>query len=172
MKDLIIETPRLLIREITKEDTLGMYQLDSNPEVHRYLGNNTITSVIEAEKVIDYIQEQYKKYGLGRWAVIHKSTNNFLGWCGLKFNPTTLNDVTDYYDLGYRFRMEFWGNGFAFESAQACVTYGFEKLKLPAIYAAAHQGNIASNQILKKIGFQKIGDFLYINDPQFWYKIQ
>ena len=171
MSQHILETPSLILRELELGDAEGMFLLDSNPEVHRYLGNKPIKTIEESLKIIEFVQDQYKKYGIGRWAVIHKDTNEFVGWSGLKYNPTTTNGVSNYYDLGYRFRQEFWGNGYGLESAQVCLKYGFDNMQLPSLYAAAHQANIASNKILKNIGFKNMGAFNYEQERQIWYKI-
>lgn len=171
MSQHIFETSRLILRELNIQDATEMFLLDSNPEVHRYLGNKPIKTIEESLKIIEFVQAQYKNYGIGRWAVIHKETNEFIGWSGIKYNPTTTNGVSNYYDLGYRFRQEFWGNGYALESAKACLKFGFDILQLPALYAAAHQSNIASNKILNKIGFKNIGNFMYEHEPEIWYKI-
>jgi ribosomal-protein-alanine N-acetyltransferase len=79
-----IETQRLLIREIRDEDVNGIFELDTDPEVHKYLGNKPITSMEQAATLIKFIQQQYRENGIGRWAVIEKETNNFIGWTGLK----------------------------------------------------------------------------------------
>jgi len=75
-----IETERLILRPVLDTDVDGMFELDSNPEVHKYLGNMPITNKDQAEKYIELLQQQYKERGIGRWAVIHKETNEFMGW--------------------------------------------------------------------------------------------
>ena len=78
-----IETERLLLREFRTTDTADLFKLDSDPEVNRFLGNKPLKIVAEAEAVVAYIQQQYAENGIGRWAVIEKSTGDFVGWSGL-----------------------------------------------------------------------------------------
>ena len=59
-----IETERLIIREIRESDIDGMFELDSNAEVHKYLGNHPIKTKKEAENVIQFIKDQYKERGI------------------------------------------------------------------------------------------------------------
>lgn len=76
MADILIETERFLIRPLVAEDVAGIFELDSNLNVHTYLGNKPIKTLTEAENVIRLIQKQYEDLGIGRWAIIEKSTGN------------------------------------------------------------------------------------------------
>jgi RimJ/RimL family protein N-acetyltransferase len=61
----IIETPRLVLRPLNSTDLEGMWELDSNPNVHHYLGNNPVTEKSFLEKVIIGVQQQVKENGFG-----------------------------------------------------------------------------------------------------------
>ncbi len=144
----IISTSRLIFREFSTEDAEDMFALNSNPKVIKYTGDKAFSSLEETIKVlINY--DQYQKYGFGRWAVVDKATNSFLGWCGLKYHPES-----DEVDLGYRFFEEHWGKGLATESSQACLEYGFKEIKLNRIIGRVVNENIASIKVLKKLDFQ------------------
>ncbi|MBT8275171.1 MAG: GNAT family N-acetyltransferase [Bacteroidia bacterium] len=166
-----IETDRLILRDMEEYDVEGIFALDSDPDVHEYLGKNPITTMKQAREVIDYVRNQYKKHGIGRWAVIDKKTNDFIGWSGLKFE-TTVREEFDYYDLGYRFRKKYWGKGIATETAIASLKYGFEKLKLDEISGAADVDNLASNKILQKVGLKYVETFNYEGIPHHWYTLK
>ena len=71
-----LETGRLILREIQENDVDGLFELDSNKQVHQYLGNNPIKTKKEALENIHFIKEQYKKRGIGRFAAIEKSTGD------------------------------------------------------------------------------------------------
>ena len=104
----IIETPRLIIREITNDDLQGMFELDSDAEVHKYLVNDLVRSIEESEKIIAFIRQQYLNNGIGRWAMVEKASGNFMGWTGFKFITETINGQSGYYDLGYRMLPAYW----------------------------------------------------------------
>ena len=165
-----IETDRLILRDIEEYDAEGIFALDSDPEVHEFLGKNPITTMEQAREVIDYIKNQYKVNGIGRWAVVDKKTNDFMGWSGLKFEQSVRE--FDYYDLGYRFRKEYWGKGIATETALASVKYGFDVLKLEEISGAADVNNIASNVVLQKAGLKYLESFDFEGDPHHWYTLK
>ena len=165
-----VETPRLLLRPIQNTDAKGIFELDSDPEVHRYLGNRPIQSMKEAEGIVAYIQEQYETYGFGRWAVIDKATNEFAGWSGLKYETKVRKDM-DYNDLGYRLKRSFWGLGIATETALEALKFGFQTLGLDEIYAGADVNNIGSNKVLQKVGLKHLETFEYDGSPHHWYMI-
>jgi len=159
MKHFYIETERLILRNILPTDVDGMFELDSDSEVHRYLGNKPFKSKSQSEEVINNTIKQYEEFGIGRWAMVDKQTNEFMGWSGLKLNTVTLNGYTNFFDVGYRIIRRFWGNGYATESSIAALDYGFNTLKLDTIYGITEIGNQASHHVLLKIGLNYIEDF-------------
>jgi ribosomal-protein-alanine N-acetyltransferase len=168
---IFIETDRLILRELLPSDAEGMFELDSDPEVHRYLGNNPIRHVDQAKQIIDHVRRQYVDVGIGRWAMEEKETGNFLGWAGLKLNREPMNNHVDYYDVGYRLLKKHWGRGYATEAAKASLDYGLSRLNLTDIYGIADANNLASRKVLEKIGLQFVEAFDFEGDPHFWYKV-
>ena len=168
---IILETERFYMREFNMADVDEMFELDADPEVHRYLGNNPSTSKEQAEQYIENILHQYKDYGLGRLAVVDKKNKNFIGWSGLKFERILVNDTTDYYDLGFRIKKKYWGMGIATETSKELLRYGFKDLNLKEICAAAHIDNIGSNKVLQKIGMNFIEKFIFMDIDCNWYKL-
>jgi len=169
---IITETERLIIREIGETDFDAMFELHSDPDVHIYLGNNTITSKEKLIEAIDSLKKQYIEFGVGRWAMIHKQTNEFIGWTGLEFVTKEINNHKNFYDLGYRLLKQFWGQGFASESAFASVDYGFTKLDATDIYAMADIKNEGSNKILKKVGLEFLETFDLDGIEHNWYRLK
>ena len=165
-----LETERFILREFIDADANGIYLLDSNPNVHKYLGNKPIKTIDTARKIIQNVKIQYKNNGIGRWAIIDKKTNEFVGWSGLKLEKD-INNRETYIDLGYRLRQEFWNKGIATETAIEVLKYGFSVLNMTQICAAAHIDNIASNKVLSNIGFDCIEQFNFEGIPHNWYEI-
>ncbi|TGD59648.1 GNAT family N-acetyltransferase [Flavobacterium humi] len=169
--NLKLETDRLFLREILPSDAEAMFLLDSNPNVHLYLGNNPVTSIDQCSGYIENIRNQYQQNGIGRFAVVLKETNETIGWAGLKFITEHENNHVDYYDIGYRLQENHWGKGYGFEAAKKWLEYAFEEMKVPAVYASAHIDNIGSNTILQKIGLQQNGQYLHHDIPCYWYEL-
>ena len=154
-----IETERLILRNILPSDVDDMFELDSDPEVHKYLGNKPFKNKSQSKENINDIIKQYQELGIGRWAMVNKQTNEFIGWSGLKLNRITLNGHTNFYDVGYRIIKRFWGKGYATESSIAALNYGFNTLNLDTIYGITEKDNQASHHILLKVGLRYIEDF-------------
>jgi RimJ/RimL family protein N-acetyltransferase len=152
---VIIETERLFLREITTNDAESAYLLNLDPEVIKYTGDKSFDSVKDARHFLANYGH-YKKHGFGRWGVINKLDNEFLGWCGLKYSVDK-----DEHDIGFRFFKKYWDRGYATESAKACIDFGFNKLNMTSIVGRAMRENTASIRVLEKIGltFYKSFDF-------------
>lgn len=150
---IIIETDRLFLKELNPDDSLNFYLLNENPNVIRFTGDKAFKNENEARKFLENYTD-YQLHGYGRWAVIEKSTQKFLGWCGLKYHPETQET-----DLGFRFFEEFWSQGFATESAKACLKFGFDELNLNRMIGRAMKDNLASVKVLEKIGMSFVKDF-------------
>ena len=143
---IILETPRLLLRELTIDDAVYFFGLNANPNVIRYTGDAAFKDIDEAQTFLQNYKD-YKTNGYGRWAVIAKSGGTFLGWCGLKYSK-----ASDETDIGFRFFEQYWNQGYATESALACLNYGFNELELNTIVGRAMEANIGSLRVLEKIG--------------------
>lgn len=98
-----LETNRLIMRPFEERDAEGLFLLDSNPEVMKYVGGVVSTKIEQSQQMIEFIQKQYKENGVGRLAVIEKSTNTLIGWSGLKYLTSEINGMKNVYELGYRF---------------------------------------------------------------------
>lgn len=165
------ETHRLLFREIVASDAEAMFEMDADPAVHLYLGNNPIKHIDECYPIIENLQWQHKTFGFARMAVVLKETNEFVGWAGLK-RERNLPDRGIYIDLGYRFLKKHWGKGYASEAAAAFVDYGFNVLKLETINAYADMGNAASRKVLERVGLRFIETFIEDGVEQAWYEMK
>ncbi len=156
-----IDTERLILRELQVGDLHDWFEMDSNPEVHKYLGNQPVKNIEHIENAFLSIQQQYAENGIGRWAVIEKSSGNFVGWSGIKFMRQTVNGKIDFHEVGYRFLQKHWGKGYATESAKAAVRYGFEEMKLKEIYGITNVTNINSRKVLEKCELKFIETFVW-----------
>ena len=149
----ILETERLLLREFVADDAENHYLLNLDDEVIRYTGDVSFQSVQHARSFLEKY-DHYKKYGFGRWAVITKRDQEFIGWCGLKYIP-----VKGEHDIGYRFFKKYWGKGYATESAKSCLDLGFSRFGLNKIVGRVMSANIPSIKVLEKIGLRFESDF-------------
>lgn len=154
---MIIETERLILRRYTMDDVQDAYEVNLDPEVSRYTCDGGVKTLEEIRQIIkNNVLGDYEKHGFGRYAVIYKPDNKFIGFSGLKYLPEY-----DTVDIGYRFAKKYWGMGIATESARPFLKYGFETLKLKEIIGLVVPENTASSNVLKKLGltFEGIQEF-------------
>lgn len=157
---IIFETPRLLLRQFTLEDAPLLLQLNSDPEVLKYLHEPILQDEAHAKQILTNIIFPQYENKLGRWATFIKESNEFIGWCGLKYLPER-----DEIDLGYRFIKTAWGFGYATEAAAQTLEYGFNTLHLNIITGRAHIENIGSLSVLEKIGMKYVSEGIVDDCP-------
>jgi RimJ/RimL family protein N-acetyltransferase len=148
---VFLETERLLLRRFTTDDVDNLVDLDSDPEVMRYITGGATTPREEVEHVdLPAFMSYYKRCdGYGFWAAIDKTTDRFLGWFHLRPHE---GDPVDQPELGYRLRREAWGTGYATEGARALIRRGFTDLGAERVVASAFRDNLASRRVMEKCG--------------------
>lgn len=146
-----IETNRTIIREFTLEDAQAVLRFNNYPLVTRYTGDaDMVNTLADAKKVISTIWlTEYEQYGYGRWAVINKIDHQVMGFCGLKFNPEL-----GLPDIGYRFLPQYWQQGYATETATACLRYCQTQLNINDVFADIMPDNKGSIRVIEKLGFE------------------
>jgi RimJ/RimL family protein N-acetyltransferase len=158
-----LETDRLLIREIRPDDAEAMFAMDSDPEVHRYLGNKPVKTLDESRRMIEQVRGQYASFGIGRWAIEEKATTRCLGWTGFKWMDEPIGGHVDYLDIGYRLVRHAWGRGIASEAGLACMAFAAKSPEMQGapIAGMVVVGNAASERILNKLGLRYVETFAF-----------
>jgi [ribosomal protein S5]-alanine N-acetyltransferase len=162
---VLFQSTRLLFRQFTLDDAQLLVDLNSDPEVMKYLHEPETTMENAPQVLRDIILPQYEN-GLGRWAVFLKYTEEFIGWCGLKYLAGS-NEI----DLGYRFKKQYWGKGYATEAAKTCISYAFAHLNVQKIIARAHIDNNASLHVIKKCGMNFLREGIVDSCPVKTYEL-
>jgi len=143
----ILETPRLLLRAQTLEDTDALARILSDPETMRYYRAPYDRAGVE--QWIERSRQRYKNDGVGLWAMILKSTNELIGDCGI-----TRQEVNGeyFYEIGYHLRRDYWGQGLATEAAIACREWGFRHLKTDRLISIIRPENLPSRRVAERNG--------------------
>jgi len=155
---IFLETQRLLLRRFTADDVGNLVELDSDPEVMRFINGGRPTSREEIENdVLPTFFEYYERFpGYGFWAAVEKSTGRFVGW--FHFRPPK-GTPSDEVELGYRLRKSAWGNGYATEGSRALIEKGFAELGVRRVFAATMVVNGASRRVMEKAGLKFVRVF-------------
>lgn len=144
----MLETERLFLRPLNEADIESVFALRSDEDVMRFI-RAPQTKRHESEKWIRLVSSRWTDEKIGFCSIIEKSSNRFIGWCGLwRLQETGETEV------GYALSKEFWGRGYAAEAAEAFLIYGFENLGLDKIVAVASPENTGSRRVMEKVGMK------------------
>lgn len=150
----ILETERLILRQIHTDDAEFMLSLLNEPDWIKYIGDRGIHTVEAAKQYIqDGPRTMYEEHGIGLYLVELKESETPIGICGL-IQRDFLKDV----DLGFAIALKYWGKGYAFEVAQATLKYGNETLGYQRIAGFTSLVNEKSANLLLKLGMIEEGN--------------
>ncbi len=175
---IYLETERMIFVNFENGDHLLVQELDSDPDVVRYISNGVPSDDTEVRRAMNIFLTFNKRYNdqLGFWKAIDKDTEEFMGW--FHFRPLKSNlDELDNLELGYRLRKKFWGKGFATEGSRALIGIAKKKLKTKKVWAHAMLGNTSSINVMKKVGLSHDYDDIYEQWPGddkrcVWYSLE
>lgn len=146
----ILETERLILREITEADAEFILDLLNQPSFIKYIGDRNVRTVDAAR---DYIESRFIKSYLennfGFYAVVLKETNLPIGICGF-----VKRDSLPEADIGFAFLSDYERKGYGYESASAVLEYGKKSLNFKRLLAITAQNNQSSIKLLEKLGFK------------------
>jgi len=164
----VLETSRLILREIETEDFGDLFRMNSDPQIMKYVGDGSTRNHGQMLRELDILMSHYvRKPGLGIWATILKENNTFVGASGLVHY-----DNTPEIEVGYRMLKEHWNNGYATEAAFGLLNYGFTSLRLKKIVSSAHVDNAPSRKVMEKIGMKYIDNRIHYGCLQAYYEIE
>jgi len=162
----MIETPRLILRLFSPNDLDELAAINADPIGMRYIGNGQPQSREQTQIRLNAILEHYEQHGFGLFAMAYKTSDEFVGFCGLQHL-----DNTSEIEVGYRLARRFWGMGLATEAARASLHYGFEQLGLKRIVAVIQPPNGPSKSVAKKIGMKHVKNAHFYNTDVEYYAI-
>ena len=149
----ILETQRLILREMTDEDFPALCRMLRDPEVMYAYAHG-----FSEEESWDWLRRQQSRYetdGFGLWAMIEKKSGRMIGQCGLTMQA--LADGTGGHEVGERVEKAAWGNGWATEAAVACRQYAFEVLGVEEVYSIIRENNLPSQRVALRNGMKVTG---------------
>lgn len=149
---MILETRRLLLREMTREDCPALCAILQDPQV-MYAYEHAFSDE-EVRQWLDRQLARYARYGFGLWAVIERASGQLIGQCGLTMQDWSGREVLE---IGYLFRRDRWHRGFAIEAASACKAYAFETLCAQEVFSIIRENNLPSQRVALRNGMSVVG---------------
>ena len=146
----ILETERLIVREVVPDDAAFVLDLLNQPSFKRYIGDRGVRTREQArEYIATRFTDSYRKNGFGLYLVQLKDGKDPIGLCGF-VSRDTLPDP----DIGFAFLPQYEKKGYAFESAAAMMVHGRTNLGLTRVLAITTLDNDNSGRLLEKIGLR------------------
>jgi [ribosomal protein S5]-alanine N-acetyltransferase len=158
-------TDRLILRDITEADADLLFDLDSDPEVMRYIGPRPsfdLAGYRDRTRTVYVPFQGHPWHGIR--IVVDRASGEFLGWVFAR--PATDSKFAseigwarpDEVEVGYRFRRSAWGRGLATEAATPLVRIALVDPATTAVVACARAGNAGSLRVLEKLGLERVGE--------------
>lgn len=153
--NVIIETPRLLLREYTMEDFDALYTILSDPETMKHYPK----PYDEAGTLrwLHWSLQNYQKHGFGLWAIELKETGAFIGDCGITMQPI---DGETLPEIGYHIHKAYWRKGYAKEAASAVRDWFFHHTGFDAVYSYMTRDNTASYSTAASVGMKRVKEYV------------
>jgi len=157
-----LETERLLLRRIRRDDTPDVFEYASDPEVARYTTWEAHTSLADSEQFVTWVVNGYTKPDGDTWTIrgyehpesasfswglVLKESGKLIGTMGMSVNRRDSRA-----EIGYAIGRRYWGMGLTTEATKAVIRYGFEELGLNRIEARCDPANIGSARVMEKAG--------------------
>jgi len=154
MKNMEINTKRLLLRHITLSDAEDAFYGWANDErVTRYLTWKPHKDVESLKKIIHIWLEDYKNGFNFRWCIVLKQTGKTIGMIDVVQDAPKTKTA----GLGYCIGYDYWGKGIVAEALIAVRDYLFDEAGYNRVEAAHHINNLASGKVMQKAGMQYEG---------------
>ena len=153
----MLETDRLILRDLQESDLPALIALNQDPEVMQYFPKSY--SQAESLRLYQGIQDEVKAYGYSLWAVEEKDSQEFIGLVGLHHSDLRIFAGKEAVEIGWRLRKEFWNRGYATEAAQACLDFAFQQAGLSEVYSFTSFLNLPSQKVMQKLGMEFVKEF-------------
>ena len=148
----ILTTKRCIVRETTVEDVDSFYRLYADDSVTAYMEALYPDREQEIAYIQDYNKRVYQFYGYGMWTVLDRETGRVIGRVGISWR-----EGFDVPELGFMLGVVWQHKGYAFEMCQAVLTYAREQLEMDAVQALVMEGNVPSERLCARLGFEERG---------------
>lgn len=151
-----MSSAHLIYRAPEPDDLARLFAIYSDPQTQLFNPSGPMTDESQATAMLNRWVEHWQARGYGWWAIARRDAPEHV----IGFGGIGLHDFpgVQRVNLGYRFAVEAWGQGFATEMGRAALEYGFSTLKLEEVYGYVRPTHAASIRVLEKIGMQRCGE--------------
>lgn len=157
-----LETTRLRAEPISEDHRFLVRRMFQNEQVCATLGG--VLSDEDADRALRRNLDHWDQHGFGIWHFFDRQSDGFLGRAGLRHHEAEV-------ELSYTVMPEYWNCGFATEMSRAVLQSGFELVRLTEVISFTLPTNIASQRVMKKLGFEFEHDGVHAELPHVFYRL-
>lgn len=148
-----LETDRLILRTPNADDTNDLFAIYGDPEVMQYTDEKPFPSKATVAQMLGSVQRLFQAHESLEWAIVHKSTGQVIGTCGLHSFDRRLNKA----EVGCLLRQDHWAQGYMPEALLAVIQYANQQLGVRTLEADVDPENYRALLLFKRLGFV-VGD--------------
>ena len=163
----LIENDRFYLREYQESDYADLSEIYQDAINMKYFRAPYDDQMMR--RLLDWTFANYKKYGFGFWAIIDKSSGEFIGDCGLSMQ---LIDDKWLPEIGYHLKRKYHHLGYASEAANLVKEYIFKNYAFDALYGYTTVDNIPSINVMKKNGMTLFKEYKKDNENYVVYQVK
>ncbi|MEY9873035.1 RimJ/RimL family protein N-acetyltransferase [Streptacidiphilus sp. MAP12-33] len=148
-------TDRLVLRQPSAEDIEPLLELNTDPEVMRYIGNGSVGPADRESTagIVERYRRSWAENDFGMLSVLTREDGRYAGWVTLAV-PTFLPQILPAVEIGWRFHRAQWGRGFATEAATPLLAHAFDTVGLDRVVSIRHLDNERSGRVMEKLGLR------------------
>lgn len=161
---IVLETERLILRQFTDDDVDAVFGIIGDPLTMKYYPQKF--SREDALRWVNKSQERYRTDGFGLFAVVLKATAEVIGNCGVVRQDV---EGESFLEVGYHFRRDHWGHGYATEAARACRNYAFSSLGAANVVSFILAENTPSRRVAERNGMKVERQVIFHGLPHLMY---
>lgn len=149
----VLETERLVLRQLEPRDAPALFEMMSDRDTMRYAETAPMAEVAQAEALISRHTEGFAAGKSIRWGLTLHEKDRVIGTCSLFQIDLDCRRA----EIGYILRRDHWGHGYNNEAALEVIKYAFAGLDLNRIEAELDPRNAASVKAVRRLGFVEEG---------------
>lgn len=148
-----LETARLRLRPIRREDAAAVFSYTKDTEVTRHVLWDAHQTIAQARRFIRFLRRQYRRGLPASFAIALQGSDRVIGTIGFMWVNTDHQSA----EIGYSLSREYWNKGLMTEALRAVLAFGFDTLHLNRIEGQHDTQNPASGKVMQHAGMQYEG---------------
>jgi RimJ/RimL family protein N-acetyltransferase len=165
--EVVLETARLRLRRFRDEDVNAVFAIIGDREAMQFYPKTFGRE--DAKQWVARNQRRYREDGYGLFAVMLKESEEVIGDCGIIKQDVEGETAME---VGYHFRRDQWGRGYATEAARACMGLAFQGFSADKVISLIRHENVPSRRVAERNGMKLEREVVHYGLPHLVYAMR